>query len=90
MPITPEIEEARDVAGQFVVVFAVTAFEVHGDRRVDGRGDPPDDLLGERDRNRLSVAIALGFGDGPAAGGDRLCAGREDGLGAACIPRVVE
>src|ERR1700728_4301883 len=44
-----EIEEARYVARQLVIDFAIAAFEVDGDRRVYGRGDPTHYFLGERD-----------------------------------------
>src|SRR5215510_6951133 len=50
-----QVEKTRDVVGQFALVFAIPAFEVHGHRDVDGRDNPPDDLLGQPDRDGLAI-----------------------------------
>src|SRR5215475_13766883 len=85
-----QVEKTRDVVGQFALVFAIPAFEVHGYRDVDGRGNPPDDLLGQPDRNGLAISVALRLGDRPTARRDRPSARFENGFGAARVPRVVE
>src|SRR5215471_12948911 len=57
---------------------------------VDGRDNPPDDLLGQPDRDGLAISVALRLGDRPTARRDRLSARFDNGFGAARVPRVVE
>jgi hypothetical protein len=81
-----QVKKTRDVVGQFALIFAIRAFEVHGHRDVDGRGNPPDDLLGQPDRDALAISVALRLGDRPTARRDRPSARFENGFGAARVP----
>src|SRR5262249_2908608 len=85
-----QVEKTRDVVGQFALVFAIPAFEVHGHRDLDGRDNPPDDLLGQPDRDGLAISVALRLGDRPAASRDRLSTGLGNSFRATRIPCVVE
>src|SRR5262245_26477508 len=85
-----QVEKTRDIVGQFALVFAIPAFEVHSHRDVDGRDNSPDDLLGQPDRDGLAISVALRLGDRPTARRDHLSARFDNGFGAARVPRVVE
>src|SRR5262249_37712609 len=66
-----QVDKTRNVVSKLDVVFAITALEIHGDRGIDARRDTPNDLLGEFDRDRFTVLVALRRRDRPTACRDR-------------------
>ena len=84
------LDQALHVCRHLVGCFGVSAFEVDRDRQFhrldDAQRDPQDQVQWDC----LTVAIALGGGDRPAARRNGLGAGFGDGLGSAGVPDVVE
>src|SRR5258708_36767338 len=69
---------------------AISASKTDGEGEVRGTDDQAQDVEGPGARELLAVVIAVGMGDRPTGGRDRLCAACGNRLGAARIPDIEE
>ncbi len=79
-----------DVGAGLGRIGRIGAFEIDGQREIDGVGNPP--RIGEHiiERHLFAVAEPRGVADGMAAGGERFRARRRNCPGAADVPDIVE
>src|SRR5215831_20320758 len=84
------LEHPGDRATHTRRIGRVPAFDIGGDRDVDGRGDAGDQVDGAVDVHGVSVWITEAPGHAGAGGGNGRGAGRLDDAGAGDIPGVGE
>ncbi len=89
-PIAPNVERLRDGLGHGVRRRAVSRFEIGREREIDGRDDASEVREHQLAGQHLSIAIAVGLRDRPAARRERPGTGARDSHGGTGIPDVEE